>query len=96
MDFNHVYLTGPCCILVRGRAPSSLSLTPRSFGEIAKGTKEAVAPAMAQGFLHWGFWALSILGSLAALPLMYYHYHKGLALKARLFLYPVFGNEDSE
>lgn len=77
--------------------PLALFLSPpRSFGEIAKGTKEAVAPAMAQGFLHWGFWALSILGSLAALPLMYYHYHKGLALKPRLFLYPVFGNEDSE
>ncbi|MCP4337768.1 MAG: BCCT family transporter [Desulfobulbaceae bacterium] len=66
---------------------------PPSFGVIAKGTKEAVVPAMAQGFLHWGFLAWSILGSLAALPLMYYHYHKGLALKPRLFLYPVFGKK---
>jgi glycine betaine transporter len=66
---------------------------PPSFGVIAGGTKAAVAPAMAQGFLHWGFLAWSILGSLAALPLMYYHYHKGLPLKPRLFLYPVFGEK---
>ncbi|WP_116475349.1 BCCT family transporter [Zobellella maritima] len=47
--------------------------------------------ALAQSFMHWGFLAWAILGSLTTIVLMYLHYHKGLPLKPRTLLYPVFG-----
>ena len=58
---------------------------------VASNTPEAVAPALAQSFLHWGFLAWSILGSLTAIVLMYYHYERKLPLKPRTLLYPIFG-----
>ncbi|WP_150467948.1 BCCT family transporter [Francisella sp. SYW-9] len=47
--------------------------------------------ALAQSFMHWGFLAWSILGSLTSIVLMYLHYDKGLPLKPRTLLYPIFG-----
>ncbi|MGJ5620157.1 BCCT family transporter [Sulfitobacter sp. MF3-043] len=55
-------------------------------------TKAAVNPAMAQSFMHWGFLAWAILGSLSTVMLMHYHYEKGLPLAPRTLLYPVFGD----
>ena len=52
---------------------------------------QAVYPALAQSYMHWGFLAWSILGSLTAIIFMYLHYHKGLPLKPRILLYPLFG-----
>lgn len=52
----------------------------------------AVNPAMAQSFMHWGFLAWAILGSLTTVMLMHYHYEKGLPLAPRTLLYPVFGD----
>jgi choline-glycine betaine transporter len=66
---------------------------PPVFPGIEAGTKAAVAPALAQSYLHWGFLAWAILGTLSAVVLMYAHYHKGLALKPRALLYPVFGEK---
>jgi len=65
--------------------------TPPIFDAEA-GTEAAVAPAMAQSFLHWGFLAWAILGSLSTVMLMHYHYDKGLPLAPRTLLYPVFGD----
>ncbi|MCE8006126.1 BCCT family transporter [Aestuariivita sp.] len=56
------------------------------------GTPEAVTPAIAQSFMHWGFLAWAILGSLSTVMLMHYHYEKGLPLAPRTLLYPVFGD----
>ncbi len=67
--------------------------TPPAFGEIENATEAAIAPAMAQSYLHWGFLAWAILGSLSAIVLMYVHYHKGLELKPRALLYPIFGEK---
>ncbi len=53
-------------------------------------TAEAAAPALAQSYLHWGFLAWAILGSLTAPMLMHYHYEKGLPMAPRTLLYPVF------
>ncbi|SDP32386.1 BCCT family transporter [Desulforhopalus singaporensis] len=66
---------------------------PPAFGAIEAGTTAAVIPAMEQAFLHWGFLAWSILGTLGAVVLMYVHYHKGHPLQARALLYPVFGEK---
>lgn len=57
------------------------------------GTAEAVNGAIAQSFMHWGFLAWAILGSLSTVMLMYYHYEKGLPLAPRTLLYPVFGDK---
>ncbi|MBY6201437.1 BCCT family transporter [Maritalea mobilis] len=55
-------------------------------------TPAAVNPAIAQSFMHWGFLAWAILGSLTTVMLMHYHYEKGLPLAPRTLLYPVFGD----
>jgi glycine betaine transporter len=67
--------------------------TPPVFDGVESATKAAVVPAMEQSFLHWGFLAWSILGTLGAVVLMYVHYHKGHPLQARALLYPVFGEK---
>lgn len=64
--------------------------SPPLFGATAK-SAAAAWPALAQSYLHWGFLAWAILGSLATIMLMYYHYEKGLPLAPRTLLYPVFG-----
>lgn len=64
--------------------------SPPLFGAEAA-TVEAVNPAIAQSFMHWGFLAWAILGSLSTVMLMHYHYEKGLPLAPRTLLYPVFG-----
>ena len=66
--------------------------SPPLFGAEG-GTKAAVNPAIAQSFMHWGFLAWAILGSLSTVMLMHYHYEKGLPLAPRTLLYPVFGDK---
>ncbi|MBA4501201.1 BCCT family transporter [Marinobacterium marinum] len=55
------------------------------------GTAQAAYHALAQSFMHWGFLAWAILGSLTGIIFMYLHYEKGLPLKPRTLLYPVLG-----
>ena len=65
-------------------------VTPPVFTTEA-GTADAVAPALAQSFMHWGFLAWGILGTLSAIVLAHAHYSKGQPLQPRTLLYPVFG-----
>jgi len=65
---------------------------PPLFGGEA-GTVDAAYNALAQSFMHWGFLAWAILGSLTGVVFMYLHYEKGLPLKPRTLLYPVFGDK---
>lgn len=67
--------------------------TPPIFGGIKSGTADAVIPAFAQTYLHWGFLAWAILGTLSTVVLMYAHYHRGMPLKPRSLLYPIFGEK---
>ncbi|MFD1606978.1 BCCT family transporter [Oceanobacillus luteolus] len=67
--------------------------TPPFFGDIESGTAEAVSPALAQSFLHWGFLSWAINGTLSVIILMYAHYDKGAPLKPRSLLYPIFGDK---
>ncbi len=48
--------------------------------------------ALAQSYLHWGFLAWSILGSLTTILLMKLHYDDGYPLAPRTLLVPVFGD----
>ncbi|MFD2627039.1 BCCT family transporter [Salibacterium salarium] len=57
------------------------------------GNGSGAAPALAQSFMHWGFLAWAILGTLSAVVLMYGHYHKGMPMKPRTLLYPMFGDK---
>lgn len=63
---------------------------PPVFSDVKAGTEEATVYALAQSYLHWGFLAWAILGSLTTIMLMHYHYEKGLPLAPRTLLYPVF------
>jgi choline-glycine betaine transporter len=64
---------------------------PPAFPQVADSSAAAVPYALAQSYLHWGFLAWAILGSLTTVMLMHYHYDRGLPLAPRTLLYPVFG-----
>ncbi|UJL46797.1 BCCT family transporter [Virgibacillus sp. NKC19-16] len=64
--------------------------TPPLFGG---GEFNNMNAALAQSFLHWGFTAWAILGTLAVVVMMYVHYSKGYPLKPRGLLYPIFGEK---
>jgi choline/carnitine/betaine transport len=49
--------------------------------------------AFAHSFMHWGFVAWAILGTLASIVMMYVHYHRGFPLRPRGLLYPIFGEK---
>ncbi len=67
---------------------------PPIFSQPNTTTPEMLAfNALAQSYLHWGFLAWSIVGSLTSIIFMYLHYHEGLPLKPRILLYPIFGKK---
>lgn len=49
--------------------------------------------ALTQSYMHWGLLAWAVIGSISAIVLMHLHYDKGLPLKPRTLLYPVFGKK---
>lgn len=49
--------------------------------------------AFAQSFLHWGFLAWAILGTLGTIVMMYVHYQKGYPMRPRALLYPLLGDK---
>lgn len=66
-------------------------VTPPAFNTQA-GTAEAIAPALSQAFMHWGFLAWAVLGSLTAIVLAHAHYVQGKPLQPRTLLHPIFGD----
>lgn len=71
-----------------------LEVSPNFAGTgVESATQSAVIPAFAQAYLHWGFLAWSILGTLGTIVLMYAHYQKGMPLKPRALLYPLMGEK---
>jgi choline-glycine betaine transporter len=63
---------------------------PPYFGVVAK-TGPAGVAALSQSFLHWGFMAWAVLGSLLTVVYMYLHHEKNLPLMPRTLLYPLLG-----
>jgi choline-glycine betaine transporter len=64
---------------------------PPAFSGVETGTAEAVRGALAQSFMHWGFLAWAVLGSLTSLVLVHAHYTHGKPLQPRTLLFPIFG-----
>ncbi len=84
-------LAGGGVFFAAGEPIAHFASPPPFFGELAPLSSEAIAPALAQSFMHWGFYSWAILGSLTTIILMYTHYHLGLPLKPRSLLQPVLG-----
>ncbi|MGI9288271.1 MAG: BCCT family transporter [Pseudomonadales bacterium] len=72
--------------------PMAHFMSPPPLYGVEAASKAAVFPALAQSFMHWGFLAWTVLGSLTTIILMHLHYDKGLPLKPRTLLYPIFGD----
>lgn len=83
-------LAGGGVFFAAGEPVYHFVVTPPAFSTEA-GTPEAVAGALAQSFMHWGFLAWAILGTLTAIVLAHAHYVQGKPLQPRTLLYPVFG-----
>lgn len=71
--------------------PMAHFTAPPPLYDVAPMSPEAAYPALAQSYMHWGFLAWAILGSLTTIVFMHLHYEKGLPLKPRTLLYPIFG-----
>ena len=83
-------LAGGGVFFAAGEPVYHFVVTPPAFDTEA-GTAEAVSGALAQSFMHWGFLAWAVLGSLTAVVLAHAHYVKGQPLQPRTLLYPVLG-----
>ena len=83
-------LAGGGVFWAAGEPMAHFTSVPPLFAGVEANTAEAVPYALAQSYLHWGFLAWAILGSLTTVMLMHYHYEKGLPLAPRTLLYPVF------
>lgn len=64
--------------------------TPPLFGG---GEFNNMPAAFGHAFMHWGFVAWAILGTLTTIVMMYVHYSKGYPLQPRAILYPIFGEK---
>ncbi|QQK78227.1 BCCT family transporter [Salicibibacter cibarius] len=69
--------------------------TPPMYGDVPSGEAATIAPALAQSFLDWGFLAWAVNGTLTAVVIMYGQ-SKGLPMKPRILLYPIFGEKIME
>ncbi|ERL50328.1 BCCT transporter [Halomonas huangheensis] len=83
-------LAGGGVFFAAGEPVYHFIVTPPAFST-EPGTPEAVAGALAQSFMHWGFLGWAVLGTLAAVALAHAHYDKGLPLQPRTLLTPVLG-----
>ena len=83
-------LAGGGVFFAAGEPVYHFVVTPPAF-ESEAGTAEAVSGALGQSFMHWGFMAWAVLGSLTAVVLAHAHYVKGQPLQPRTLLYPVLG-----
>ncbi|KUJ86573.1 MAG: BCCT family protein [Halomonas sp. 54_146] len=83
-------LAGGGVFFAAGEPVYHFVVTPPAFDSEA-GTAEAVSGALGQSFMHWGFMAWAVLGSLTAVVLAHAHYVKGQPLQPRTLLYPIFG-----
>ncbi len=73
--------------------PIAHFLSPPPTLDAATGGFDKAVNALTQSYMHWGFLAWAILGVLTSIVLMHLHYDKGLPLKPRTLLYPVFGDK---
>ena len=72
--------------------PMAHFLSPPPLYGVEAASAAAVYPALAQSYMHWGFLAWSIYGSLTTIIFIHLHYVEGLPLKPSSLLYPIFGD----
>ncbi|MGI9270370.1 MAG: BCCT family transporter [Woeseiaceae bacterium] len=72
--------------------PLAHFVSPPPLFDVGPASEAAVYPALAQGFLHWGFLGWALYGGGATVIYMYLHHEKGLPLRPRTLLYPLFGD----
>lgn len=83
-------LAGGGVFFAAGEPVYHFVVTPPAF-DSEPGSVAAIADALAQSFMHWGFLAWAVLGSLTAIVLAYWHYERGMPLQPRTLLMPVLG-----
>lgn len=71
--------------------PIAHFVSPPPLFSPTNNTHQLAINALSQSFMHWGFLAWAILGSLTSIVLMHLHFDKGLPLKPRTLLYPLLG-----
>lgn len=71
--------------------PIAHYVSPPPLYGVQDNPQQAAVNALSQSFMHWGFLAWSIVGSLTSIVVMHLHYEKGLPLKPRTLLYPLLG-----
>lgn len=67
--------------------------TPPMFKGVESQTADAIQPALAQSFMDWGFTSWAAYGSISAIIIMYAHHNRGLSLRPRTLVYPIFGDK---
>lgn len=72
--------------------PMAHFVSPPPLFDVEPASQAAVYPALAQSFLHWGYLGWALYGASATIVYMHLHYDKGLPLKPRTLLYPIFGD----
>lgn len=86
-----------CALLAGGGAfwaaaePMMHFINPPPYFTAVTKTDGAAVAALSQSFLHWGFMAWAVLGSLLTVVYMYLHHEKNLPLMPRTLLYPLLG-----
>lgn len=70
-----------------------IDVPPTMDTSIKNKSAEAIPAAMAQSFTSWGFTAWSVYGAVSGIIIMYAHYNKGMKIRPRTLLYPVFGKK---
>ena len=71
--------------------PIAHFVSPPPLYGAQENVQQTAINALSQSFMHWGFLAWAIVGSLTSIVVMHLHYDKGLPLKPRILLYPLLG-----
>ena len=70
-----------------------IDVPPTMDSSIKDSSTAAIPAAMAQSFTSWGFTAWAVYGAVSGIIIMYAHYNKGMKMRPRTILYPVFGEK---
>jgi len=70
-----------------------IDVPPTMGSNIENKSTEAIPASMAQSFTSWGFTAWAVYGAVSGIIIMYAHYNKGMKIRPRTLLYPIFGKK---
>jgi len=70
-----------------------IDVPPTMDSSIKDKSTAAIPAAMTQSFTSWGFTAWAVYGAVSGIIIMYAHYNKGMKMRPRTILYPLFGEK---